>query len=379
MPNVVDRRPSVTFGKRKRSLKKDRQEHTAAARLARQFMLGPNQSPPGDTSDADDDKENNGFNRPGPSDASQKQKNCADVLKSQTDNFRKKAKYWHKETHKSREKAEGLNKALRERENELKDTGQKLRKVVEERDERIEVLKQETRRQKIVMEDIEARLQKRLKNYQHQIHALKAKISRIPSRLVTATNRVVCTYNTKADDERTFFLKDSSGIIPDEARDVFLDLVAMYAVPANKVTRMFKRIAGVFGVQVEGDVSRRSVGQITKEGGNTSKLQIIEALKDAKGITLSGDGTTHKNETYESKFATVITPNKKLQFFLGLKMALNHTSETQLEGWIETAEDLFHLAYRSGLIVEDDARIFWNLVTGFHSDHAADQKKLFVS
>ncbi|KAJ3846752.1 hypothetical protein EV368DRAFT_52323, partial [Lentinula lateritia] len=48
-----------------------------------------------------------------------------------------------------------------------------------------------------------------------------------------------------------------------------------------------------------------------------------------------------------------------------------------LEGWIETAEDLFHLAYRSGLIVEDDARIFWNLVTGFHLDHAADQKKLF--
>ncbi|KAJ3799346.1 hypothetical protein GGU11DRAFT_777255 [Lentinula aff. detonsa] len=26
---------------------------------------------------------------------------------------------------------------------------------------------------------------------------------------------------------------------------------------------------------------------------------------------------------------------------------------------------------------EDDARIFWNLVTGFHSDHAEDQKKLF--
>ncbi|KAH7874176.1 uncharacterized protein C8R40DRAFT_1008487, partial [Lentinula edodes] len=48
-----------------------------------------------------------------------------------------------------------------------------------------------------------------------------------------------------------------------------------------------------------------------------------------------------------------------------------------LEGWIETAEDLFHLAYQSGLIVEDDARIFWNLVTGFYSDHAADQKKLF--
>ncbi|KAJ3858212.1 hypothetical protein EV359DRAFT_52407, partial [Lentinula novae-zelandiae] len=44
---------------------------------------------------------------------------------------------------------------------------------------------------------------------------------------------------------------------------------------------------------------------------------------------------------------------------------------------IETTEDLFHLAYQSGLIVEDDAHIFWNHVTGFHLDYAADQKKLF--
>ncbi|KAJ3924521.1 MAG: hypothetical protein NXY57DRAFT_969708 [Lentinula lateritia] len=151
----------------------------------------------------------------------------------------------------------------------------------------------------------------------------------------------------------------------------------MDAVPANKVTHVFKQIACALGIEIEEDLLRRSVGRIVKEGRNASKLQIIESLKDAKGITLSGDGTTHKNETYESKFATVITPNKKLQFFLGLKMAVNHTSEMQLAGWIETTEDLFHLAYKSGLISEDDTRIFWNLVTGFHSDHAADQKKLF--
>ncbi|KAF8059554.1 hypothetical protein FPV67DRAFT_1709185, partial [Lyophyllum atratum] len=96
------------------------------------------------------------------------------------------------------------------------------------------------------------------------------------------------------------------------------------------------------------------------------------------GITISGDGTSHKNETYETKFATVIKDdNRKLQFFLGLKMAVNHTSETQLEGWIELIEEVYHLARESGLCSEDDAREFWNLVTGFHSDHAEDQKKLF--
>ncbi|KAJ3887852.1 hypothetical protein GG344DRAFT_68453 [Lentinula edodes] len=114
--------------------------------------------------------------------------------------------------------------------------------------------------------------------------------------------------------------------------------------------------SSAFGIEVKGDVSRRSVGRIAKEGGVASKLQFGEAVLNpsTKRITILSDGTTHKNETYETKQATVIQADQKLQFFLGLKMAVNHTSETQ-----------------------DDARIFWILVTGFHSDHAADQKKLF--
>ncbi len=96
-----------------------------------------------------------------------------------------------------------------------------------------------------------------------------------------------------------------------------------------------------------------------------------------EGVTISSDGTSHKNETYETKHATVITENERLQFFLGIKMAVNHTSETQLGCWIETIEQMWHLLYDCGMCSEDDARVFWNLVTGFHSDHAADQKKLF--
>ncbi|KAJ3965351.1 hypothetical protein EV361DRAFT_810856 [Lentinula raphanica] len=221
------------------------------------------------------------------------------------------------------------------------------------------------------------RLEGKLQDYQRQLHALKAKVSRIPARLVTTANRVARTFNTRADEERKFYLKNTKGVIPDNARDVFLDLVSMENVPANKVTRVFKRIAAVFGIEVDGDVSERSVGRILKEGGNASKLQFISALNEAKGVTISGDGTTHKNETYESKFATVITPQKRIQFFLGIQMAVNHTSETQLEGWIDSIEEFFNLAHDSGLASENDTRIFWNLVTGFHSDHAADQQKLF--
>ncbi|KAJ3845161.1 hypothetical protein F5878DRAFT_571952 [Lentinula raphanica] len=168
-----------------------------------------------------------------------------------------------------------------------------------------------------------------------------------------------------------------NGVISDEARDVFIDLVAMENVPANRVTSVFKRIASVFGIEVEGEVSDRSIGRILKEGGNASKLHYKTQVTVKQGVTISGDGTTHKNETYESKFATVITPEKRIQFFLGIKMAVNHTSETQLAGWIESIEEFFNLAYDSKLVSVNDTRIFWNLVTGFHSDHAADQRKLF--
>ncbi|KAJ3740020.1 hypothetical protein EV360DRAFT_58005 [Lentinula raphanica] len=167
------------------------------------------------------------------------------------------------------------------------------------------------------------------------------------------------------------------GVVTDETRNIILDLVAVEEVPANRVDRVFKRIAGAFGIEVEDEVSRRTVGRIAKEGGIASKLQFGKAVLDAKGVTISSDGTTHKNETYETKHATVIQTEQRLQFFLGLQMAVNHTSETQLSGWIETIEDIWHLLYESGMCAEDDARIFWNLVTGFHSDHAADQKKLF--
>ncbi|KAJ4501707.1 hypothetical protein C8R41DRAFT_928430 [Lentinula lateritia] len=381
MPNAADSRISVSFGKHKRTSKNDRAKRTAAARLVRTTKYSTSHSNPApsdeELSDPDDDKENDAVDRPTPSDPLKKQKKRARTLKSEVDKFRKKAKYWQEKAQQSKERERRLDNAPIERENDLREVIKKQYTEIQEKNGKIEGLEQEVERQRIMEENTKKSVQIRLEEYQRQIHALKAKTSRIPGRLTTAAKRIARTYNNKADEERTFFLKNSDGVIPDEARDVFLDLVSMDAVPANKVTRVFKRIAGVFGIEVEGNVSRRSVGRITKEGGNASKLQLINSLKDAKGITLSGDGMTHKNETYESKFATIITPDKKLQFFLGLKMAVNHTSETQLAGWIETTEELFHLAYQSGLILEDDARVFWNLVTGFHSDHAADQKKLF--
>ncbi len=59
-------------------------------------------------------------------------------------------------------------------------------------------------------------------------------------------------------------------------------------------------------------------------------------------------------------------------------MAVNHTSETQLEEWVNLVDDLYSIYKCSPRCQnEEDARDFWIAVTGMHTDHAEDQKKLF--
>ncbi len=68
------------------------------------------------------------------------------------------------------------------------------------------------------------------------------------------------------------------------------------------------------------------------------------SIDEEVGVTISGDSTTYKNYNYKSHCAMVIDlENKKKQFFLGIKIAVNHTSQTQLDGWIKLIEELYEL------------------------------------
>ncbi|KAJ3754315.1 hypothetical protein EV360DRAFT_86942 [Lentinula raphanica] len=392
----LDQASRLGSAKKRKLTKAEWARRLAGANAARKQKLLEGQNVESEDDSEESDKEND----------LERANTQISVLAKKQDASRKKTVYWKKQTEKLRielreskrhqmekEEEEQRQKMEKEEEERLKEAkrlmlteeqNRAMNSVLAEKDQRIQALEEELQKERKrrrdesdAYDETRGQLEVQVHEYQRQIHALKAKVSRIPARLVTTANRVARTFNTRADEERKFYLKNTKGVIPDDARDVFLDLVAMENVPANRVTHVFKRIAAVFGIEVEGDVSERSIGRILKEGGNASKLQFISVLNEAKGVTISGDGTTHKNETYESKFATVITPQKRVQFFLGIQMAVNHTSETQLSGWIESIEDFFHLAYESELASENDTRTFWNLVTGFHSDHAADQQKLF--
>lgn len=196
-------------------------------------------------------------------------------------------------------------------------------------------------------------LAERNHKYQRENHSLKVSKKSLSNRVAgafeRARNMVTCITSSES---RRVHLKDKNGVIPDNIRDAIGDLVSLCNVPAKRAVDALKRVAEACGVEVVGDIHRRSVGRITKELGVAAELQFGQAvLSDATkgqiafpaisfsptlcstGITLSGDGTSHENETYECRHATVINDkNKPVQFFLGIMTAVNHTSQTQLDG-----------------------------------------------
>ncbi|KAJ7814473.1 hypothetical protein B0H13DRAFT_1664774 [Mycena leptocephala] len=186
----------------------------------------------------------------------------------------------------------------------------------------------------------------------------------------------------KAKDEITrlfsFTLKEK-GVVPDSTRDMITKLVALDGIRPNKVVGVLKRIAEKLGIGINGNASDHTVRRIVKEGGVASQMQFVEAVGTSKGVTPSSDGTTHKNINLESCRATVINQdNEKQTFFLGIGMAINHTSEKQLEGQEELIEAAYQIYKTSPRCqTADNAWDFWVKVTGWHSDHAEDQKKLF--
>ncbi|KAJ3747076.1 hypothetical protein DFH05DRAFT_1457515 [Lentinula detonsa] len=155
--------------------------------------------------------------------------------------LRKKSSYWEGQAEVARQKVKEAE-AERDRMVTARDREIISRDVVE-KDKEIMEWQQEAKRQKKNVEETVVGMKEQIKDYQQRLHTMKAKVSRIPNRLSTAVNRVTRIYNVKADEQQKYLLKADgcNGTIPDDARAVICDLVSINAVPANKVTCVFKR------------------------------------------------------------------------------------------------------------------------------------------
>ncbi|KAI0367582.1 hypothetical protein BV20DRAFT_949876 [Pilatotrama ljubarskyi] len=174
-----------------------------------------------------------------------------------------------------------------------------------------------------------------------------------------------------------FHLKEN-GVISERARHMIRELVKLN-VPVNNVSDVILAVAEAMGMDVQGSVHKRSVSRIVLEGLVAAKIQIVSELTHAEaGVTISGDGTNHKNVNFESCNLYLNYDDTHVRRFLGIHSAPNHTSEQQLAGWQARFQDLYDTYNRSpqGKAVPRDARELPCMVVGMTTDHANDQKKL---
>jgi hypothetical protein len=158
-------------------------------------------------------------------------------------------------------------------------------------------------------------------------------------------------------------------------------------------------------------MDKHSASRITLEGQVAADIQLVHEIHNIQdggklctflfsnckfiiilvGLTISGDGTTDKHLNYESKHGLMITPTYSMdpnapimntlpaQRFFGINAAVDHKSETQLQGWKDLVERMYKVYNESPLGHQKPLNPleFARLVTGMNTDHAEDQKKLF--
>ncbi|KIJ30576.1 hypothetical protein M422DRAFT_267823 [Sphaerobolus stellatus SS14] len=203
-------------------------------------------------------------------------------------------------------------------------------------------------------------------------HALTMRVSRAHEQQGRAVAKV-------RDKTHTLKLKEK-GVVKDGIRDMTLKLDHL-GVTTEKIGSVINCVAEGAGLQVDGSISGRTVRRVIKEGGVAAQLQIAEVMKEADnaGITLSGDGTTHKNVNRESQHTFFIKETgEKSLLHLGVHSSTSHTAEKQLHGLQEQLSQISTtynetLGQTHGII---DERSFPLKLRGLCADHAADQKLL---
>ncbi|KAJ7248128.1 hypothetical protein B0H12DRAFT_1000452, partial [Mycena haematopus] len=181
----------------------------------------------------------------------------------------------------------------------------------------------------------------------------------------------------------------SKGIYTVEARKL-ARIMADSGCARSKVGPLMEHIGGVFGIQINRAMSRRTVGRAIEEGGVASKMQVAYELSQSKGVTISADSTSNRGQNIESAHLATRAPNyqsgnldtdpnstPKVRF-LGVEKTLDHTSAQSVEGWKNRIGDSVDLFNRSPLANrlkrQYSVRKFMRILNGMCGDHASNEK-----
>ena len=234
-----------------------------------------------------------------------------------------------------------------------------------------------------------------------------ASLKKAKNTLRKRDSRVSQKLQAAAENLQSHSLKEK-GVFKEEVREMTRDLTSICRVPLARVNTVIHAVARGLGVTVNDTIDKHSAARITLEGQVAADLQLVTEIHDAggkscglmtlfnylifpEGLTISGDGTTDKHLNYESKHGLLLTPTYATdsdkpamntiptQRFFGINAAIDHKSETQLQGWRDLIDRMYKVYNESPLGCQKPLNPleFARFVTGMNTDHAEDQKKLF--
>ncbi|KAJ7174753.1 hypothetical protein C8R46DRAFT_892050 [Mycena filopes] len=227
------------------------------------------------------------------------------------------------------------------------------------------------------------------------VHSLRDKARHLKKTLRATDKREKRSKQNAATLRKELFTRKKWSAKKGHAFNAQYRTIALAATRAgcaqSRLGPLITRIGRMFGVHVSRSMSRRTVGRIITEAGIKVRLQLGHELAQAKAVTLSSDGTSHRNIKYESRHLTYAAPTytndsdtPQTAFrtrVVEVQHALDHTAQSQYEGWevvskiIEDTYSNSPLARRDkseGLSFEADD--MWRKMVAYNADHAADVK-----
>ncbi|KAJ7179728.1 hypothetical protein C8R46DRAFT_886858, partial [Mycena filopes] len=131
--------------------------------------------------------------------------------------------------------------------------------------------------------------------------------------------------------------------------------------------------------------------RVVTEAGICAELQIAHEMAHTTAISLSSDGTSHRNIKYEARHLTYLAPTytndpgtpqtASRTRVVEVNHALDHTAQTQYEGWEIVNRKILDTYLNSPLARRDatagvtlDVDDLWRKMVSYNADHAADVK-----
>jgi hypothetical protein len=212
-----------------------------------------------------------------------------------------------------------------------------------------------------------------------EIYNLKKKVGRAQQTQKNAVNRAKALISK---EKSTFFLL-KKGVYSEETRNLVRILVEANVSNVH-IMGVIEAVLAAAGIKAVGRLSARTISRIIKEGYIAACIQLGYEMQAAEAITLSADGTGHKNINYNSRHANYKindSHGKKTQVtrFLGIERSLDGSSEQAIQDWDNQLQKIFDIANKSPFAKTNDT--FTRLIetyaklVGMHSDHCAKEKK----